>query len=64
MCSLLESLGIEVKGFVVSDKQVKPHTNKRVDYISDVDVDKCTLVLAMSIANQKEVCNKGFMPDN
>lgn len=57
ICFLLESFGIEVKGFVISDDEVKPdHIEKRVEYISDVDTKECTMVLAMSIAHQKEVC--------
>lgn len=57
VCFLLENFGIEVKGFVISDDEVKPqHIDKRVEYISDMDNKECTMVLAMSIANQKEVC--------
>lgn len=61
MCDLLESIGVEVKGYVVSDDQAKPDADRDVKFISDIDTDKCTLILAMSVKNQEEVC-KGAVP--
>lgn len=63
MYNLLEELGIRVNGFVISDDQVKPCINKKIEYISELKSDRYTLILAMSIENQEQVC-KGGMPDN
>lgn len=36
MCDLLESIGVEVKGYVVSDDQAKPDADRDVKFISDI----------------------------
>ena len=53
MCRLLESCGIEVKGYIVSDNQRKPHLDKSVCYISEIVQDDCTIILGMSLGDQK-----------
>lgn len=54
---LLESCGIRLKGYVISDGQRKKCIDKKIEYLSDIDKDDCTLVLGMSDAYQKEVCD-------
>ena len=53
LCRLLESCGIEVKGYIVSDNQRKPHLDKSVCYISEIVQDDCTIILGMSLGDQK-----------
>lgn len=60
---LMEGIGVEVKGYVVSDNQDKPKADKNIKYISDIDVDNSTIILAMSDKNQEEVY-KGARTDN
>jgi len=58
LVNLLESFGIQIEGYVVSDNQMKPCVDKRVEYISDIDTQKSTLVLCMGIEKQREVCKE------
>lgn len=52
MYAMLEFLGIDIEGYIVSDDQVKTDLTKRVEYLSDVDNGECTFVLGMSLKNQ------------
>lgn len=59
----LESFGVKIEGYAISDDQVKPAIDKRVEYISDLESSKSTLVLGMGIEKQKEICGES-VPDN
>lgn len=55
MCTMLDFLGIDIEGYIVSDDQAKPNLSKRVEYLSDIDDGKCTFVLGMSLKNQQTI---------
>lgn len=59
----LGSFGIKLEGYVISDSQIKPNIDKRVEYFSDIEDTECTFVMGMSVGKQKEIC-RGVMPDN
>lgn len=59
----LESLGVKIEGYVISDGHIKPDIGKRVEYISDLKNSEATFVLGMSRGKQKEICQE-VMPDN
>ncbi|RKI88653.1 class I SAM-dependent methyltransferase [Parablautia intestinalis] len=52
----LESFGVKIEGYVISDNQVKPEIDKRVEYISDIESSDCTFVLGMNVGKQKDIC--------
>lgn len=53
--NILLNSGINIKGFVISENQIKPDIEELIEYVSDIDDDKCTYVIAMSIINQKSI---------
>lgn len=55
LCCLLESYGIDIKGYIVSDNQKKLSMDKKVKYVSEVEGEKCTIILGMNMANQKSL---------
>lgn len=59
----LESFGIDIQGYVISDNQVKPDINKRIEYFSDIQSGENTLVFGMSSDKQREICRE-FVPEN
>ena len=57
MKCLLESYGIEILGYIVSDGELKKDMDKNVWYISEIEKNKqCDIVLGMNAFNQREVC--------
>lgn len=55
LCRLLESYGIEVKGYIISDNQKKLCRDKCVSYVSEIVQDDCTIILGMNSDNQKSL---------
>lgn len=53
---LLNDFGIKIEGYIISDGEKKPFINQRIEYISDVEINKTVIVLGMTEKNQKEVC--------
>lgn len=56
--SMLETFHVQVEGYVISDNQIKPAMDQSVQYISEVDENKCMIVLGMSTGKQREVCGE------
>jgi predicted O-methyltransferase YrrM len=52
LCRLLDSFGIEVEGYLISDGQEKPCLDRPVKFYSEVNGDICTIVLGMGRGNQ------------
>ena len=61
---LLESCGIRIEGFVISDTEIIPSVGRRVEYLSNVEQNKCTFVLGMSIENQKTIVTRNNISAN
>jgi hypothetical protein len=52
---LLESDGILVKGYIVSDNQEKPDMDRNVYCVSEMKLDECTVILGMNSGNIKSL---------
>jgi predicted O-methyltransferase YrrM len=55
LCRLLESDGILVKGYIVSDNQEKPDMDRNVYCVSEMKLDECTVILGMNSGNIKSL---------
>lgn len=62
--NILTKVGIEVKGYVISDDQMKIDVVSKVDYVSDIDSDVNTYILGMSQINQNSICRKKIKGDD
>lgn len=47
--------GINIEGYVISNNQEKPKIDEKVDYISDVDNEDCTLIMGMATEKQNTI---------
>lgn len=61
LCWLLESCGIEVTGFVVSDGRDKPELSKPIYYPSELKKGNSTIILAMDKENRKSLDLTGYI---
>lgn len=61
---LLKACGIGIEGFVISDTEIIPPIGRRVEYLSNVEQNKCTFVLGMSIENQKTIVTRNNISAN
>ncbi len=55
---MLETFHVQVEGYVISDNQIKPAMDQSDQCISEVDENKCMIVLGMSTGKQREVCGE------
>ena len=51
---MLETFHVQVEGYVISDNQIKPAMDQSDQCISEVDENKCMIVLGMSTGKQRE----------
>lgn len=59
----LESMGLKIEGYVISDGQIKPDIDKKVEFISDIETSDSIFILGMNAEKQREIC-KESVPDN